>query len=88
MAVASTNLVTCPNSTMPSVSTQGQTDSVYFYLSNAFDIVPHNILLRKLSNFRLSSSYVDWFHSYLVKRPFVRASGTLSFSYLVKSGVT
>jgi hypothetical protein len=53
---------------MPSVSTQGETDSVYFDLSNAFDIVPHNILLRKLSNFRLSSSYVDRFHSCLVNR--------------------
>jgi hypothetical protein len=73
---------------MPSVSTQGQTGSAYFDLSNAFDIVPHNILLRKLSNFGLSSSFVDWFHSYLVNRqPFVRISGTLSFSYLVKSGL-
>jgi hypothetical protein len=51
--------------TLPSVSSQGQTDSVYFDLSKAFDIVPHNILLRKLSNFGLYSNYVDWFHSYL-----------------------
>jgi hypothetical protein len=65
---------------MPSVSTRGQTDPVYFDLSNSFDIVPHNILLRKLSNFGLSSSYVDWFQSYLVNRQsFVRISGTLSF---------
>jgi hypothetical protein len=71
-----------------SFSTQGQTDSVYFDLSNILDIVPHNILLCKLSNVELSSSYVDWFHSYLVNRKcFVRISGTLSFSYLVKSGV-
>jgi hypothetical protein len=63
---------------IPSVSTQGQTDSVYFDLTKAFDIVPHNILLRKLSNFGLSSSYVDWFHSYLSNRQsFVRISGTL-----------
>jgi sarcosine oxidase/L-pipecolate oxidase len=81
-------LVTYLNSILPSVSTQGQTDSVYFDLSNAFDIIPHNILLHKLSNFGLSSSYVDWFHSYLVNRQsFVHISGTLSFSYLVKSGV-
>jgi hypothetical protein len=73
---------------MPSVGTQGQTNSIYFDLNNAFDIVSHNILLRKLSNFGISSSYVDWFHSYLVNRQcFVRISGTLSFSYLVKSGV-
>jgi hypothetical protein len=84
-----TNLFTYLNSIMPSVSTQGQTDSVHFDLSNAFDIVPHNILLLKLNNFGLSSSYVDWFHSYLLNRQcFVRIYGTLLFSYLVKSGVT
>jgi hypothetical protein len=81
-------LVTYLNSIMPSVCTQGQIDSVYFDLSSAFDIVPHNILLHKLSNFGLSSSYVDWFHSYHDSRhSFVRISDTLSFSFLVKSGV-
>jgi hypothetical protein len=51
-----TNLVNYLSSTMPSVSTQEQTDSLYFDLSNAFDTAPNNILLRKLSNFGLSSS--------------------------------
>jgi retron-type reverse transcriptase len=70
------NLVTYLNSIIPSVSTQGQTDSVYFDLTKAFDIVPHNILLRKLSNFGLYSSHVDWFRSYLFNRQsFVRISG-------------
>jgi hypothetical protein len=73
---------------MPSVNAQGQTDSVYFDLSNSFDIVPHNLLLRKLTNFGLSSDYVNWFHSYLTNRQSpVRISVTLSFSYVVKSGV-
>jgi hypothetical protein len=73
---------------MPSVNTQCQTDSVYFDLSNAFDIVPHNILLRKLTNSGLSSGYVNWFHSYLANRQScVRISGTLSSSYVVKSDV-
>jgi hypothetical protein len=80
-----TNLVSYLNSIIPSVSTQGQTDSVYFYLTKAFDIVSHNILLRY---FGLSSSYVDWFHSYLSNRQsFVCISGTLSFPYPVKCGV-
>jgi hypothetical protein len=73
---------------MPSVNTQGLADSVYFDLSNAFDIVPHNLLLRKLTNSGLSSGYVNWFHSYLAnKQPSVRISGTLSSSYVVKSVV-
>jgi sarcosine oxidase/L-pipecolate oxidase len=81
-------MVTYLNSITPSTSTQGQTDSVYFDLTKSFDIVPHNIILRKLSNFGLSSSYVDWFHSYLSNRQsFVRISGTLSFPYPVKCGV-
>jgi hypothetical protein len=83
-----TNLVTYVNSVIPSVSTQGQTDSVYFDVTKAFDIVPHNILLRELGNFGLYSSYVDWFYSYLSNRQsFVRISGTLSFTYPVKCGV-
>jgi hypothetical protein len=65
-----------------------KTDSVYFDLTKAFDIVPHNILLCKLSNFGPSSNYVDWFHNYLSNRQsFVRISGTLSFPYPVKCGV-
>jgi hypothetical protein len=72
---------------MPSVCTQGQIESVYFDLCSAFHIVPHNIL-HKLSNFGLSSSYVDWFHSYLDNRhSSVRISGTLWFSFVAKSGV-
>jgi hypothetical protein len=73
---------------MPSVNTQGQTDSVCFDLSNAFDIVPHNLLLHKLTNSGLSSGYVGWFHNYLTSRQLsVRVFGTLSSSYVVKSGV-
>jgi hypothetical protein len=31
------------------MSTKGQTDYAYFDISNAFNIVPHNLLLRKLT---------------------------------------
>jgi hypothetical protein len=48
-----TNLVTYLNSIIPSVSSQGQTNSVYFELTKAFDVAPHNIILRKHSNFGL-----------------------------------
>jgi hypothetical protein len=70
------------------VSAQGQTDSVCFDLSNAFDIVSHDIIFRNLGNFEHTFSHVDWFLSYVAKRQyFVRIYGTLSFSYLVKFGV-
>jgi hypothetical protein len=83
-----TSLVTYLNYITPSVCTQGQIDFVYFDLSSAFDVIPHNILLHKLCNFGLSSSYVDWFHSYLDNRhSSVLISGPLSFSFVAKSGV-
>jgi hypothetical protein len=59
-----TNLVTYLNDVLPSVRSQGQFDSVYFYLSQAYDKVPHTLLLDKLNNFGLSSFYANWFQSY------------------------
>jgi hypothetical protein len=83
-----TILVTYLNTAVPYVNTQGKTDSVYFDLSNAFDIVPHNLLLRKLTNFTVSCVYISWFHSCLTNRQSsVRISGTFSPSYVVKPGV-
>jgi hypothetical protein len=68
-----TLILLCP------VCTQGQIDSVYFDFSSAFDVVPHNILLISLVILD-SSSYVDWFHSYLDnRRSSVSIFGTLSF---------
>jgi sarcosine oxidase/L-pipecolate oxidase len=43
-------------------------DAIYFDLSQAFDKVPHTLLLYKLNNFGLSSRYVTWFQSYLSSR--------------------
>jgi retron-type reverse transcriptase len=82
------NLVTYLNDVTPSVCSQGQFHSVYFDLSQAFDKVPHAVLLNKLSQFRLSSSYVKWFQSYLLNRSsFVRILGKFSFSFSILSGV-
>jgi hypothetical protein len=71
------------------MSIQGKTGSVYCDLRNAFDIVHHNLLFRKLTNFRLSSGYVDGLHSYLNNRQSSACiPGNLSCSCVVKIGVS
>jgi hypothetical protein len=62
------NLVTFLDFLTPVVRGQHQTDAIYFDLSNAFDLVPHNMLLHKLNSFGYSDAYVSWFHSCLTNR--------------------
>jgi hypothetical protein len=84
----STNLVTYVDFIYPTVGSQRQADAIYFDLSNAFGLVPHSLLLHKLSTIGLSGGYVNWFRSYLSKRkPQVRVSGVLSSLFEVLSGV-
>jgi hypothetical protein len=83
-----TNLVTFLDCVTSVVRSQRQADAVYFDLSHAFDLVPHNMLLRKLGSFGFSDAYVNWFRSYLINRQSrVRISGTLSLPFQVTSGV-
>jgi hypothetical protein len=59
---------------------------IYFNFSNAFDILPHALLLQKLNNYGLSSGYINWFHSNLTNRTsFVRFSGLFSSPFAVLS---
>jgi hypothetical protein len=84
----STNLVNFVDFVTPLVCSQRQADAVYFDLSNAFDLVPHSLLLHKLSALGLSGGYVNWFCSYLSGRHSqVRVSGVLSSPFEILSGV-
>jgi hypothetical protein len=83
-----TNFVTFLDFLTTIVRGQRQADAIYFDLSNAFDLVPHNILLHKLGSFGFSDAYVNWFRSYLTnRRSRVRVCGTLSQPFQVTSGV-
>ena len=83
-----TNLVTFLDFTTPIVRSQGQIDSVFFDFTNAFDILPHALLLQKLNNYGLTPGYINWFSSYLTNREScVRFSGSLSSTFIVRSGV-
>jgi hypothetical protein len=82
-----TNLVTYLNYVTPSVCSQGHFDSVHFDFSQACNNVPHAILLNKLNQNGLSSSYVKWFQSYLLNRSsFVRILRKCSSPFSVLSG--
>jgi hypothetical protein len=70
------------------VSSQGQTDSNYFDLSQAFGKIPNALLLHELHNFRLSQCYITWFQSYLSSRiSFVRIIDKLFSPFPMLSGV-
>jgi hypothetical protein len=72
----------------PVVRSQHQYDADYIDLSNAYDLVPHNLLLHKLSSFGFSNGCSSWFHSYLTnKQSEVPISGTISLPFQVTSGV-
>jgi hypothetical protein len=53
-----TNLITYFNKVISVVCSQGQMDATYFDRSQAFNKVPHTLLLYELNNSGLSSRYV------------------------------
>jgi hypothetical protein len=57
-------------------------DAVYFDLSSAFDLVPHSLLLNKLSASGLPVTYVNW-----ARKCEVRLSSILSSPFDVLPGV-
>jgi hypothetical protein len=64
------------------------TDSTYFHFSNVFYILQRALLHHILSNYGLSSDYLNWFLSYLTNRQSrVRYSGIFSSPFVVQAGV-
>lgn len=62
--------------------------SVLLDLTKAFDLVNHNILLRKLASYKFSSTTLAFFNSYLSNRKqHVQVSGKLSCGREIKAGV-
>jgi hypothetical protein len=51
-------------------------------LISAIDLVPHNLLVLKLSSFGFSDGYISWSRSYLTNKQFrVHVSGILSLIF-------
>jgi hypothetical protein len=83
-----TNLDTYLDFVTPIVRYRSQADAIYFNLSSASGLVPHALLLHKLTDYGLSASYVNWFHSYVTDRlSHVRYSGALMSPFEVLSRV-
>lgn len=63
-------------------------DSIYFDFAKAFDTVPHQRLLSKLSSYGIGGLLLQWIKSFLLERQqVVRVNGHYSYSSKVISGV-
>jgi hypothetical protein len=62
------------------IALQLQADAICFDLSRGLTLVPHHLLLYKLSSLGFPDGYVSWFHGYLTNRQSrVRVSGAELF---------
>ncbi|XP_075150461.1 uncharacterized protein LOC142224560 [Haematobia irritans] len=65
-----------------------QIDAIYTDFAKAFDKVPHNLLLHKLSKIGFQYELLCWLRSYLSSRMcVVDCEGCYSQSYVLKSGI-
>jgi retron-type reverse transcriptase len=65
-----------------------QIDSIYTDFSKVFDKVNHRLLLDKLRKFGFSGKFLAWIESYLThRRQYVKACGSSSLNFTVRSGV-
>lgn len=85
---AVTNLLSSVNMWTRQLDAGHTVDVVYLDFSKAFDRVPHNLLLYKLSRIGIGGCLLNWIHGFLSERSFaVRVGGSLSGAVRVASGV-
>ena len=83
-----TNLAVLTQELCVTIDNCSQMDVIYTDFSHAFDTLPHNTLLYKLSNFGLSCSLLELIRSYLYnRRNYVFYNGFKSFEFVSTSGV-
>lgn len=83
-----TNLMTFTNFVSNAFRNKAQVDAIYFDFSKAFDRVPHDLAVAKLSHLGFPRWVTDWLHSYLTERKaFVCINGTQSRHFSITSGV-
>ncbi|CAH2084880.1 unnamed protein product [Euphydryas editha] len=83
-----TNLLSYVNDISKSLDNRIQVDSIYTDFSSAFDKVNHKLLIKKLEQFGIFGSLLNWFASYLSERKQrVVLRGYESPPYLSSSGV-
>lgn len=70
------------SSIMNAIDKQSQTIGIYFDLSKAFDIINHDILLKKLQNYGIRGVALQWIESYLTGRcQYVQLTGKVGNVY-------
>lgn len=82
------NLMCYTTALMEEMDNRRQVDCIYFDFSKAFDKVPHDLAIRKLSHLGLPDWSTEWLRSYLADRKaFVKIGSTRSRLYSIPSGV-
>jgi hypothetical protein len=83
-----TNLIEFTSYVLNCMENGAQVDAIYTDFSKAFYKVSHRLLLRKLAKLGFSRNFLAWIRSYLIGREqFVKASGSKSRKFSVRSGV-
>ena len=73
---------------LENMSSGNVTGGIFLDLRKAFDVIPHEILLQKLSLFGIKGTELQWFKDYITeRRQCVTVAGKLSDFLPVKSGV-